>query len=349
MKRSLKWIGLFLGLVAVVAVLGVACVGEGGPAGPQGPAGETGATGDQGGTGATGSQGETGTAGTDTCSTCHDDTTLVLARQVQYESSVHNTGGHAERNGDGCAFCHTSEGFIEGPVAAGSLDVAADIENPTQPNCRTCHQIHTTYTAADWTLTTTDPVTLLTTGDTYDQGKGNLCANCHQPRKYDWDIPQVGGGDVEITTTRYGPHHGPQSAMIAGVGGYGAFIGSSVHYTTITDGCPVCHMADAAGMDEGGHAMTPDLAGCETCHSGIESFDRNGVQTEIQALYDEVEGLLFNAGLITDTGSVIKQTVSSAQAGAIYNWKMVQEDRSLGIHNPQYTEFLLQTAIDALS
>ncbi|MFC2016735.1 hypothetical protein ACFLUF_03370, partial [Chloroflexota bacterium] len=170
--------------------------------------------------------------------------------------------------------------------------------------------------------------------------------------------PQVGGGDVEITSTRYGPHHGPQSAMLLGTGGYGDYKGSNVHYDYTTDGCVECHMATAYGAQAGGHTfgvgyeyhevLTPNLAACNSCHSDIEDFDRNGAQTEVQALFDEAEALLVAKGLMAEGGSVVAQTVSSAEAGAVYNWKMVQEDRSIGTHNPAYAKFLLQTTIDAL-
>ncbi|MFC1847633.1 hypothetical protein ACFLW5_02335 [Chloroflexota bacterium] len=326
MRKKILWGG---GVVILVALLGIVLAG---------------CTGDAGGA----------VAGGD-CTACHNDTTELTARQIQWASSAKATGGNFERNGTACAFCHTNEGFLTG--SADTQEVAAAPDNPSPIQCRTCHEIHTTYTAADWALRTTAPVTILTTGDTYDKGESNLCANCHQPR-VTAPPPQMGGGDVEITSTRYGPHHGPQSAMILGTGGYGDYTGSKVHYDYTTDACVECHMATAYGAQAGGHtfgvgyeyheALRPNLAACESCHSGIEDFDRNGAQTEVQALFDEAEALLVANGLMKAGGSVIPQTVSEAQAGAVYNWKMVQEDRSIGTHNPAYAKFLLQTAIDAL-
>ena len=322
MKRNLKWLGA-IGLI-VMLVVAAGCAGP---------------------------------AGTAVCSTCHDDTTLLKAIQVQYGESLHGSGYTFERNGADCAVCHTSEGFTNG-LAVGVNELDAAVENPSPVNCRTCHNIHTTYTAADWGLTVSSPVTLELTGDTLDMDKGNLCSTCHQPR-WSYEIPQAGGGDYEITSTRFGPHHGPQSTMVAGLAGYGDYDGSSVHYNAVAEGCVSCHMADAYGKQAGGHtfamgyeyhgALRPNLAGCESCHSGIESFDHNGAQTEIEALLEEVRELLVAQGLITETGSGIAGTFSSEQAGALWNYKTVEEDRSLGIHNPAYTEFLLQTAIDALS
>jgi len=343
LKRNLKWCGVVILVVMLsLAALLTACQGSTGSAGPVGPAGPP------------GPPGPTSAVGTTTCSECHNETTLVKARQVQYGTSLHGSGVTFERNSADCAICHTSEGFTE-RIATGSVEIAGDIENPSPVNCRTCHQIHDTYTAADWALAISAPVTLELTGDTVDLGKGNLCTSCHQPR-WGTEIPQAGGGDVEITSTRYGPHHGPQSTMLLGLAGYGEFEGSSVH--SITDGCVTCHMADAFGKQAGGHSMSmvyeyhgserENLAGCESCHSDIEDFDRNGLQTEVQALVDELKDLLVAEGLITESGSGITGTFSSEQAGALWNYKTITEDRSLGVHNPQFAKFLLQTAIDTL-
>jgi len=49
----------------------------------------------------------------DSCMDCHNDTTLVLAREVQWGASLHGSGMTFERNGASCANCHTSEGFTE--------------------------------------------------------------------------------------------------------------------------------------------------------------------------------------------------------------------------------------------
>ncbi len=335
-KKHLTWGAMGVGFVMVIllAILMAACQG---PAGPTGPAGAA------------------GPVASANCSDCHNDTTLVKARQVQYDNSLHGSGATFERNGADCAICHTSEGFTE-RVAAGAVEIKEDVHNPSPVNCRTCHQIHETYTAADFALTINNKVKIQLTGDTIDLGQGNLCATCHQPR-WGTPVPTVGGADVEITSTRYGPHHGPQSTMLTGIGGYGEYKGSNVH-AGVPNGCVTCHMADAYGKQAGGHTMSmvyeyhghevENLAGCETCHKDIESFDRNGSMTEVKALIDEAKSLLIANGLITEGGSGIKGTFSSKQAGALWNYKTVIEDRSMGIHNPQFAKALLQTAIDAL-
>jgi len=295
------------------------------------------------------------------CADCHNDTTVIFSKETQYSNSVHGTGLNFERNDAGCAVCHTSEGFTARVAAGATLAVADDataIQNASPVNCRTCHNIHTTYTKADWALKTVAPVTLEFTGDVYDKGNSNLCASCHQPRP-GTDIPVAGGPAVEITSTRYGPHHGPQSSMLLGVGGFGEYKGSSVHYDATENGCIDCHMTDSAfGKQAGGHtwrmgyvfheAETEFLAGCLKCHEDIESFDRNGVETELAPMVEELRLLLVKQGLIDDTGAGIAGTFTAEQAGALWNYKTFTEDRSNGLHNPGFGKFLLQTGIDAL-
>lgn len=291
-----------------------------------------------------------------TCADCHNDTTLVKARQVQVANSLHGGGFTFERNGTSCAVCHTAEGGII-RMETGVMSLEAAVDNPSPINCRTCHEIHTTYTSDDWALRVTEPVEIALTGDTLDLGAANLCATCHQPRT-SYDIPTVGGGDFEITSIRFGPHHGPQSTMLYGIAGYGDFTGTSVH-TMVEDGCVTCHMADAYGKQAGGHTMVMEYeyhghevantAACESCHGEIEDFDVDGTVTEIDALAEELKALLLERGLIDEDGYAVEGTYTSAEAGAVWNYRtVVLEDRSHGVHNPAFAKFLLQTGIDAL-
>ncbi len=129
----------------------------------------------------TGCEGPAGVAGIDaneTCTVCHNDNSGLLAKQVQHSNSGHMTGGNFERSDADCAACHTHEGFMD-RMESGEMEAIADIKNPTPPNCRTCHMIHSAYDSTDWTLTYTDPVELWVNGVTVDVGAGNLCAQEH--------------------------------------------------------------------------------------------------------------------------------------------------------------------------
>jgi hypothetical protein len=215
--------------------------------------------------------------------------------------------------------------------------------NITRQDCRACHQVHTSFTAADWALETTDAVDLYAFEDvTYDGGEGNLCVNCHQPRR---QIAEAVDGFIEITSTHWGPHHGPQSAMLLGIGGAGEVEGKpSAHVTLVEDTCVSCHVGEGAS-----HTFEPDVASCQGCHADIEDFDFSGLQTDVQAMLDELEEGLIALGWLDEEGHPTVTQVPEAQAAALWNWIYIaHEDKSEGVHNPAYTKALLEAGLEAL-
>jgi hypothetical protein len=316
---------IIIGLLALTALLLAGCAGPEGPAGPageQGPPGEPGAT---------------------TCTDCHDSTTTIIAAQGQWAESGHGMGdSYLRGTRNSCAGCHAGEGFTAAVAAGIGPDaVESGVTNPTRQTCRTCHEVHTTYTDADWALTTTDAVTLYASGVEFDGGKGNLCANCHQPRR---GIAEAVDGQIEITSSHWGPHHGPQSTMLLGIGGAGVEGSPSAHGTMVADTCVSCHVRDTYD-----HTFEPDVAACTGCHADIEDFDLNGLQTEVAEMLDELEELLEAAGSLHD-GHPVEGFYSEAVASATWNWIYISlEDSSLGVHNPTYTKAMLQAALDALA
>jgi len=312
-----------------------------------------GCEGEKGADGVAGPDGLAGAAGTASCGSCHDVSTDILAKQIQWEQSGHANGMGYWYAGarTGCAECHDSDGFTT-KMAGGE---AVGNDNPTPQNCRTCHNIHTNYDETDYSLTTTAAVTLtgaVASEVTIDIGKGNLCANCHQTRAR--DELYVGGPDVDITSTHWGPHHGPQSNVLTGNSGY-EVAGSlayddSPHAAMIADGCVTCHMA-APGTTSGGHTFKPNTTSCEECHSDVSGFDINGVQTEIKELLHTLAALLEEEGALHEEEGAYHPiagiTLTSAKAGALFNFIMMQvEDGSFGVHNYKYTKALLQNSIE---
>lgn len=369
MRRSTA---LFAAAVFLLPML-TACEG---PTGPAGPAGSTGAA------GPAGPQGPAGPAGQDAnenCTQCHTDDVSLFAKQVQYAQSTHRLGGNFERATTSCAACHTHQGFLE-RLETGQANTAQNILDPAPINCRTCHKIHQTFTAADYALTTTAPVTLQATMATVDYGaiSGNLCAQCHQGRPV--TMPPMGPGMVTITSSRYGYHHGPQANVMAGVSAV-EFAGSR----TITGGptahgnaaansgmCATCHMGQAYGEQAGGHtwkmsyeyhgSQVENVAGCNTsgCHTDFDGFDEFGdtpgaVLALLQTLEAELVRVGVKQGLSTDYTihglNVYANTGSwpGDVAGAMLNWQLFAEDRSLGLHNPKYAKAVLQNSIEKLA
>jgi len=335
MKKYFYYVGLSLSVLMLAICLNVTTSCEG-------PAGEPGADANE------------------SCIQCHNDETTVLSRQIQAANSVHLTGGNFERNSTSCAPCHTHEGFLE-TMEAGTTTTAASINNPTPPNCRTCHNIHIEYDSTDFALRYTDPVELQANDETIDLGDANLCANCHQARPLSPAV-EVGGADVTITNYRWGPHHGPQSAIIWGTVGYEiagsksyGTAGSGVH---VNAGCNTCHMAEAYGNQAGGHTFRmsylyhgdteENLAACESCHPTIESFDKSNIITNTKILVDSLGSMLFAAGLIDEDGYIVPGTYTADEAGVVLNYLLVEEDKSDGIHNPAYVTALLTNSIESL-
>lgn len=302
--------------------------------------------------GCEGDEGPAGPEGTATCVDCHNDDTQIVAISAQWDNSTHATGGNFERNGSSCSRCHTSEGF----VAYLDTGEGGEPENPSAIGCFTCHEPHTNY---NFDLRTSDPVELML-GGTFDQGDGNLCANCHQGRTPSPEIPE--SGTITITNTRFGVHHGPQANILSGSGAYvfaGETYGSSGHANAVTNGCPECHMASPYGAQAGGHtwnlayeyhgSVTDLVSGCETCHPSIDDFSYGDVQEDIEALLATLSDILINdVGIMNDSEESVAGDWSVAAAGAFLNYKMILEDRSLGIHNPAYVEDVLEASIAAV-
>jgi hypothetical protein len=318
----------FAGLIMLVLGLVVYAGSAGATDGPDNPAGTV-----------------VGQADDLTCTQCHNDTTIITGKHTAWEESVHGSGeAYVRGTSASCAGCHSGGGFSE-MVAAGLTpgQVEAGDPNPTRQDCRACHNIHTTYTAEDWSLETTDAVALYAfEGVTFDGGEGNLCANCHQPRRQ----MEVVDGMVTVDSTHWGPHHGPQSATLLGIAGAGVEDSPSPHLM-VPDTCVTCHVAND------NHSFEPSVAVCQQCHGEeVEDFDIEGVQTKVDELAAELGEALKAKGLLEGEGADAHPVLGDypeAEAAALWNWLyIVHEDKSHGVHNPDYIIALLEASIAAL-
>jgi hypothetical protein len=343
MKKFILPFMLTAAFMLTGAVIFSSCTKEG----PHGPAGEDGKDGVDGNSG--------------TCNNCHNLSDDLVAKIGQYDASQHALGENNDRNSTSCAPCHTSQGFIE-CVANNTNATAATIDNPAKVNCRTCHPVHTTYTSADFVLRVTSPITLRVGNEPFDYGKGNLCAKCHQGRAITYPMDSTVFHLSANTAMRFGFHHSPVANLFNGKGGIE--IPGLESYTTpnkhknVPNACITCHMGNPVGYKAGGHTwkMAYDEGGteidnvavCTSCHAGLTDFDRNNVQTDIQALLDALQVKLINIGIMDANYYGQAGTWTYNQLGAFINVNMVREDKSLGIHNPTYIHALLQNSYDAL-
>lgn len=333
-------------MISGASILFTSCTKEG----PQGPAGPAGAN---------GADGKDANA---TCTQCHNFNDALVAKIFQYDASQHATGSTAFENRNSCAPCHTSQGFIE-TYPSGSDTTAAAIDDPAPINCRTCHEIHTTYTEEDYALRTTAAFTNrlgenmdLTTNS--GDPTGNLCARCHQARKQNpWlDKPTSNTDSVFISSFRWGPHHGPQSLLLSGMGAFE--IGAASFrdsYHTNRASCVDCHGASAVGDFTGGHTLWlsneeegDNYSGCNLsgCHTGLNTFDYDGKQTIIEDHIVTLEEKLAAAHVLnTGNGLLYPGTYSQKQMAVWWNYLLVKEDRSLGVHNYKYALDMTEAGI----
>ena len=323
----------------LTAIILVALLG-----GLAGCTGETGASGSAGPTGPQGPKGDSGEDATIACSACHDAAGTVNAKQIQWTESGHGEGEAWEYAGgrDNCTSCHSGTGFVAWTAAGGPTNATDTDANNTPIDCRACHNTHTTYTGADWAFTSVAPVAMIIdASSTYDVGNSNLCATCHQSR--------TASGAAAITSTHYGAHHGPQANMMLGIGGYGVTGDTrSAHYSQVEGGCITCHMTADPTFGVGGHTFTPSLDACQSCHSGLDTFDRRDTQTDVRGLLTELEDLLEDVGAMHDGHPVVGEW-GEIITGAVYNYMFVLEDASFGVHNGWYAIQLLEMSIANLS
>jgi hypothetical protein len=318
------------------------------------------------------------------CGQCHD------AQPYHVKNSEWNNSKHAVatryptgENRASCVRCHSGIGFID--YIDGTSPPRTDYEAIT---CSTCHDPHTQMVDTNGSpvvyphiLRTLQDVTLNDVskpgGPTVidEGGKGKICMNCHQGRRDVLTYVKPGAG-----SSRFGPHHGPQTDMLAGANAwtYGEDIPSSSHLTAIGDSCVTCHLQENTSGDTnsiahvGGHTFRPrwdggtpedpaddvDLVGaCVDCHGQITTFDFpkqdyngdgtiDGVQTEVELLIDELGMLLPPVGS-PDVSISKSWTEQQLQAG--FNWEFVLEDGSLGVHNVSYAVGLLRASIADLT
>lgn len=329
---------VLLGTLIIAAAFVSACAGAEGAAGPAGPAGPEGPAGPP------GPAGESAMASELSCTECHNDTSIITGKKSSWEESIHGSGEAFERGASAsCAGCHSGAAFSQMIAEGKNFEEVESVDaNPTHQDCRTCHQIHTSYTSADWALETNAPVDFVAeafAGTTFDGGNGNLCANCHQARR----VPYVAeNGMVDISTSRFNTHHGVEAQVLMGLGAVGVEGSPGSHYSMVENTCVFCHLGEGDN-----HRFEPQLASCQTCHADAENFDINGVQTEVQAMIDELHDLLVAKGMLTEEGGTVQGVYPENEAAALWNYNVfAHEDTSLGVHNPNYIKAVFEWSIE---
>lgn len=329
-------------VLAIMIIFTLGCEGpsgEDGPTGPEGPAGKA------------------GVDANDQCKVCHNQTNHKL-KVAQYNLSGHAAGLNVANAGsrNDCARCHSHEGFVETNFT-GRDTTATDILIATKVGCATCHTSHISFDTVadgkDYALRVTDGIRLITTNNSSPVDFGvsnNGCAYCHQPL-YKAPVANT-DGKYKVANSQFGPHHGTQAVILYGKGAYevaGAEYptsGSSAHFKN--GACVACHIGKADG-ETGAHIFNASLANCKTCHPTATNFDFNGIQTEVGSLLTELESKMKSKNILKADSTIYPANMPIDYAGAYYNYRLIKEDRSLGVHNPAYIKAILENSINSLN
>ncbi len=313
-----------------------------------------------------GLDGVDGEDGTTSCVSCHSNAfrePIILAHSTSAHGSGETWGERGTR--ESCARCHNNEGFID--ILSGLYvdSLGNSIVNPlgysvgNVLNCNGCHANHRSLDfesdGNDKAVRSIIPVDLFIdpnltidfTNSSDEWGLSNLCINCHQPRN-SYDIPGP-TGDYEITSSRFGPHHSPQSSMLEGILGANISgptpypgVGSAAHREGSS--CIACHMGPTTDGSDGGHTWHSTENACVQCHPNGAPTELTGFTTD----FERLRQLLLAAGSIAADSSTVSGTYPANVAQATWNWRTLLEDQSRGTHNPGYTRALLDNSIDAL-
>ena len=312
-----------------------------------------------------------------TCAQCHAEEPYHVFSQ-QWEVSA-----HADKNAQAfwypigeerlaCVGCHSGAGYID---AANGVPMEERRSGYQTITCAVCHDPH--HADNPNQLRIFDSVTLPNGTDVTAAGPAATCMTCHNSR-----VDAVASVEGERFST---PHYSVAAELISNTGGYtwGETVPVTRHGQIIQSSCVSCHMAATPGMDDDGNPLpghntvgqhtfamvspvdgTENVAVCQGCHSGVESFafdaagDYDG-DGAVETNQDEVAGLLeVLQGALEANGVVVldhypyfelPEDASVDVKGAVFNFKMIRDDQGSVVHNLKYSVGLLQLSYAKLT
>ncbi len=292
---------------------------------------------------------------------CHSDANTAMDIAIKrWESSDHANAEIFEyflagQEAIDCGpQCHTREGFVQS-VSGETVDVSY----PTELDCFSCHQPHTTF---DFAVRDSSSITLID-GGVYDRQVSNLCANCHKLIMAKADVVYDG---VTIQELEWGPvtsHATSASELLLGLGGheYEGYTYANSHAGAVTGGCLTCHMDKTKEFTLGGHTFNIRsesaylTEGCNIpgCHQAVplDTVTIDSMQAYLAVKLDSLKNKLIEIGLLNDITELPQSEVTvpnADSAGAMYNYFLVSRDASGGMHNWEYDTMLVRSSLDYL-
>lgn len=334
-----------------------------------------------------GEDGADGTDANTQCLDCHTGE-VWNAIESAFDETKHNAGtswAYAGNRGY-CGWCHSDAAYVAF-VEDGIEDGIASPMSLKCSSCHSSHTTFDEPMSAPMREPGAVN-SIAVEGAVYEHGTGNVCATCHQARRsstyYDGETEDATytrtfeGDDIEvyqnaavgpngsvteylpdsivvtfdvpvathayISSTHAGPHHGVQANMFAA--DIGTMSGAAFDRDHHTD-CASCHLNDTIAA---GHSFKPDIESCDECHEG--AVDISGMiadnESRLNAIGDALEA---KHAIHYDEEGVPHPVYASLERDifkAWWNFMCVYEDNSMGVHNPAYTEMLLEQAETAL-
>lgn len=311
------------------------------------------------------------------CAKCHDSPPNHNIYDM-FKNSVHanpvmegRTVAANQRNSfSDCNRCHdgyTYVGFTKGQAYNPNLTTADQVSI----NCATCHDPH--GNSNEYALRTRIAGSdTLSGGYTYpNAGNGRVCMDCHKARRGpNWYI--IPGGSFSST---WGPHESPQGDVVLGKNAATfngvPYLGGS--HQNVSGLCVTCHMATTTDTGTvtrdkvGGHTWNlhyaatnyDHVAGCQGCHPGVSSFDDfvapqdfdgNGLtetwQKEVAGCISKLGHALPHTGYDTVNWIPIARDSNNVNLRKAYwNYMLIKNDHSLGLHNPFFAVQVLLTSV----
>lgn len=289
---------------------------------------------------------------------------------------------HHAITGDSCAKCHNGQEYvrvkIDGEEPA-DVELTLDDLPDVKISCTTCHDPHSDEYASQLRVDS-DGEVAIPFSDTDDvptmvmAGKGNICVDCHNGRRDRGEYESR----VWSGSGHFGPHGNAQGAMLFGV--MGGDLGNPPEPTTYEDEhphrtwnentCVTCHMyrrdyIDSENPTIWGHSFEPRFERCITCHSNWGEEDEEAFWEWVEEYEAEVEALMQafrdawppewldgdgepenrDTDPPSGVGPPRDDPVGAAYRAALWNYMLVEEDQTHGIHNPTFTRSLIEEAI----
>jgi hypothetical protein len=313
------------------------------------------------------------------CGKCHEGTHHPY--YSEWQQSLH--GQALENHGasvTSCQGCHEGVGAatrLSGDLStfygSGSVGRPDTSEFALEPIvCQACHSSHSAANPGQM-RTVANVVLVEANGQqptVSDGGVGKLCMHCHHAR-------HSAEEQLEFGDAHFGPHPSTQGDMLSGNSGYegvasAGFVWGRAIHLYIENSCKTCHLqTQEYGSEQNpavtGHLFVPTVEACAYCHGTITDFEEipasgdfdgdgtvEGLQVEVEGLIELLTEALVADGLDTvgtdvagALGDTAKSTYTQREAG--YNLVFVEDDGSMGVHNPRYAVKLLQQSYEFLT